>query len=173
MHINGTKQFQKLDMVCLLPARICSIPSRILSLHLLLRRCDEHRRRWFLRLRFLNLEPPIILEESERFKLGFEFNGIVFRNNQISNTKRDKETYIVQDSTSAWSQPVPNCPNWFPPNEYTAPSAEAQIVCHRPAATSSIRIPNKDDTHVGLSSSSVLPWPHLREQKNKSITSDV
>lgn len=67
--------------------------------------------------------------------------------------------------TSAWSEPVPSCPNWFPPNAYTSPSADVQTVCHRPAATTSIRIPNKEDTQVGLSSSSVLPCPHFSKTR--------
>lgn len=35
-----------------------------------------------------------------------------------------------------------------------------QTVCQSPAATLAIGIPNKEETQVGLSSSSVLPCPH-------------
>lgn len=73
--------------------------------------------------------------------------------------------------TSAWSAPIPNCPNWFPPNEYTSPSADIQTVCHSPAATLSIRIPSNEDTHVGLNSSSVHPCPHCNKLSQKYSSS--
>ena len=48
-----------------------------------------------------------------------------------------------------------------------------RIVCQSPAVTPSIFIPSKEDTQVGLSSSSVLPRPHyisrIREE-NEVLT---
>lgn len=67
--------------------------------------------------------------------------------------------------TSARSEPVPNCPNWFPPKVYTAPSIDVHTVCHKPAAIPWILTPRRDETHVGFSSSSVLPCPHWTKIK--------
>jgi len=38
-------------------------------------------------------------------------------------------------------------------------------VCHSPATTPSMWIPNKKDTQVGRSSSSIVPCPHLTKTR--------
>jgi len=78
---------------------------------------------------------------------------------------------IWKGYTSAWSEPVPSCPNWFPPNAYTSPPLEMQTVCHNPAATASIWTVSNEDTQVGLNTSSVPPCPHCNTSQSSFIKS--